>query len=276
MSLIGCYATADLATEPVTKTDAALTGGRSDKGEDLCAKRGWYDDGVCDDFCPDVDDDCAVCLAIPTCGDEATPYDSLAACEAAGHSTCEENSLCGTTVYCGSDLAVCLAIPTCDDGTTPYDSLAACEAAGHSTCAESSMCGTTIYCGSDHFVCLAIPSCDPGQTQHTDPSECPADAACIEVTMCGVTIWCSGSSDAPCIPNFVPKFYVERLLAMLFSCNHARHHHAFPRLLGFIHLFVHFLCFFAFSSLLTSKRSSSRPAAFLARIVSSWLSTKTV
>lgn len=45
-------------SDPLSKDDVAAMGGVDDDGEDLCKRFGWYDDGVCDDFCPATDGDC--------------------------------------------------------------------------------------------------------------------------------------------------------------------------------------------------------------------------
>ena len=41
----------------------ALNGINAD-GDDICALEGWYEDGVCDDFCPRTDGDCAGIVAV--------------------------------------------------------------------------------------------------------------------------------------------------------------------------------------------------------------------
>jgi hypothetical protein len=50
-----------VASEPPTKAEARLTGGRDHDGADLCARHAWYGDGECDAFCPEPDPDCAEC-----------------------------------------------------------------------------------------------------------------------------------------------------------------------------------------------------------------------
>ena len=42
----------------LTKDDVAAMGGVDDDGEDLCEMFDWYDDGTCDDFCVEEDEDC--------------------------------------------------------------------------------------------------------------------------------------------------------------------------------------------------------------------------
>jgi hypothetical protein len=42
-----------------SKEEAAATGGVDAEGFDLCQLYGWYDDEVCDSFCPEPDPDCA-------------------------------------------------------------------------------------------------------------------------------------------------------------------------------------------------------------------------
>lgn len=46
-------------SETMTKDEARALGGKSDHGQDYCEYFGWYGDGICDEFCPDPDPDCA-------------------------------------------------------------------------------------------------------------------------------------------------------------------------------------------------------------------------
>jgi hypothetical protein len=49
--------------------------GKADNGVDYCQLNGWYGDGVCDDFCPKRDPDCATDARTPELKD---PHDMLA------------------------------------------------------------------------------------------------------------------------------------------------------------------------------------------------------
>jgi hypothetical protein len=44
--------------------------GKADGGRDFCEELGWYGDGVCDDFCLQLDDDCASDARRPELGDD--------------------------------------------------------------------------------------------------------------------------------------------------------------------------------------------------------------
>ena len=68
-----CVLSAGCATEgdespgttlTMTKEQARELKGKSDEHRDLCTLLGWYDDGICDDFCPAPDPDCGQ----STCG----------------------------------------------------------------------------------------------------------------------------------------------------------------------------------------------------------------
>ena len=43
---------------PLTK-DEVKSFGKADRGTDYCLEFGWYGDGICDEFCPEPDPDCA-------------------------------------------------------------------------------------------------------------------------------------------------------------------------------------------------------------------------
>lgn len=148
-------------------------------GRDLCEAFGWYGDGVCDDFCPNLDPDCAVnCLAIPVCENHEFEVES---CD--GRESCSEQSMCGTTIYCDTGISQCEAYPACGPGQIEVESCP-----GDSLCVEASVCGYTILCMDDNVQCAAFPSCPPDSLE----IECDAeiDPGCVEVTMCGSTITC--------------------------------------------------------------------------------------
>src|SRR5689334_17664342 len=44
--------------------------GKADSGVDWCQELGWYGDGVCDDFCVQLDSDCASDSRRPELGDD--------------------------------------------------------------------------------------------------------------------------------------------------------------------------------------------------------------
>ena len=44
--------------------------GKADSGHDFCDELGWYGDGICDDFCLQLDPDCATDARLPELGDD--------------------------------------------------------------------------------------------------------------------------------------------------------------------------------------------------------------
>lgn len=223
-------ASACLNTAPeFTKEQARALSGVTGDGDDICALEGWYDDGVCDDFCPEADSDCVTCFASPVCDADELPHASLSACESSS-STCREVSLCDETIWC-SPISACLAYPSCEAGETAYSSEAECplegvctprslcsstvwchsadncaalpvcgdgeieyetleECGGGDDCHAETLCGATIWCAPG-AICLAVPVCDEGETAYDREADCPADAGCRRETVCGSTIWCS-------------------------------------------------------------------------------------
>lgn len=178
--LTGCIAPPSEDGSRLTKEEAK----RVQKGDarDLCEAYGWYGDGICDEFCPNTDPDCAVnCLAIPVCADDEIEVES---CE--GLEDCEENSMCGVTIYCAEDqISSCLAYPSCQAG---YVEVETCPA--DVSCVEETLCGSTILC-MDTVQCAAIPVCPEGYEEvqacsYNDPNL----GDCHEVTECGATILC--------------------------------------------------------------------------------------
>lgn len=63
VALILCACDADAppseGSQAPSKDEAAATGGVNAEGFDLCQLHGWYEDEVCDSFCPEPDPDCA-------------------------------------------------------------------------------------------------------------------------------------------------------------------------------------------------------------------------
>lgn len=199
---LGCFASTEgESPDPdLTKEEAAARDGKSDAGADLCDLLGWYDDGVCDTFCPSPDPDCdATCLAFPSCDPGETEHATESDCPA--DTSCRPVTLCGATIWCsaggecaGPNPAGCVSTGcaegfVCDTtmGTAP--SACACDPeSGTWVCTADVSGGTCV----PEAVCAGYPSCEPGETEHATESECPADASCRAVTLCGATIWCSG------------------------------------------------------------------------------------
>ena len=51
----------DAALKAQVQADLEADDGKSDDGSDPCEDMGWYDDGLCDWFCPKPDSDCGPC-----------------------------------------------------------------------------------------------------------------------------------------------------------------------------------------------------------------------
>lgn len=225
LAFAGCVNTAEF-----TKEQARALSGMSDEGDDICSLEGWYDDGVCDDFCPEADEECVTCFAVPTCDAGEVMHDSAAECPQ--DTSCREVSVCDQTIWCSAQPA-CLAYPACEPGETVYEREEDCPADG--ACTPSSLCGSTIWChsgseclaapvcgegeiaydsleecgGGDEChaeticgstiwcapgaVCLAFPTCNEGESAHISPTDCPADSSCRRETLCSSTIWCSSA-----------------------------------------------------------------------------------
>jgi hypothetical protein len=67
-SLLGACASESTSSD-VSKDDVRAMG-KADNGHDFCEELGWYSDGVCDDFCLRLDDDCASDARRPEMGDD--------------------------------------------------------------------------------------------------------------------------------------------------------------------------------------------------------------
>lgn len=143
------FACTSSTDESYTKEEARSLAGLTADGDDICALEGWYEDGVCDDFCTELDPPCATCAAVPTC----------------------------------------------DVGEVEHSDASECPA--DASCREVAECGATIWC-SDTTTCAAVPTCDEGESEHSDSSGCPADGSCREVTECGATIWCGSGPVITC------------------------------------------------------------------------------
>jgi hypothetical protein len=85
------------------------------------------------------------CLATPICGPDQQQVDS---CEE-GDDSCEEVTICGSTIYCEEAEVNCLAEAACGPDQQQVDS---CEE-GDDSCEEVTICGSTIYCEEAEIVC---------------------------------------------------------------------------------------------------------------------------
>lgn len=96
MSLaVGCAAD---SSEPPTKDEArsAAVDGKADH-VDWCAELGWYNDGVCDEFCSEPDPDCALSCEESDCGPQPSFQPRI----------CENGSAIFPSVSCEAEADSC-------------------------------------------------------------------------------------------------------------------------------------------------------------------------
>lgn len=197
--LQGCLGSHDAE---LTKAEARAMDGKNDAGADLCEIWGWYGDGVCDDFCPEVDraDCAATCLALPSCEPGETAVESPSACPQ-DDASCREVTVCGATIWCTD--AWCSSAPACVEGERAVSSPSECPQ--DASCREVVGCGGSIWCTDAIATCLAYPSCNAWETAYTSPSECPQDATCRAVSLCGSTLWCADTgANCAAVPSCEP------------------------------------------------------------------------
>lgn len=144
----------------LTKEEASRTA-KADWGDDFCALAGWYGDGVCDDWCPELDPDCA------------------------GEGTCSDNADCGTDSYCRFDSCFTLgALGTCtvrpEFCIEIYDPVCSCD-------------GATQYGNDCHAVAAGEPAFTRGECP-SDPEPEPDPATCFVDADCGAQQYCAYDS----------------------------------------------------------------------------------
>lgn len=165
-----------------SRNEARLMGGRADSGLDLCDEHGWYDDGICDDFCPRHDDDCESCPSII----------KFHSCFTTNILTCPEGTSevvdpsgcgCGCTIDDES-----LACPSASDSSVEYHSCFTtdvweCEA-GWVAIIDPDGCGC--YCQRSAETCPAASDVIYHSCFATDVFECPAGSSwVIDPNGCG-------------------------------------------------------------------------------------------
>jgi len=153
------------------KEDARRDPGGKADGTDICADNGWYDDDVCDTFCP---------LPDPDCGDTGTSCPNDDSCVYADDNVCDDGGA-------GSSFDVCAAGTDFSDcGFRTGDE---CEGGGD-TCANDDSCtyANDGACddggeGSSFDVCTIgtdVSDCGfrSGSDCSGDASECANDDSC--------------------------------------------------------------------------------------------------
>ncbi len=91
LGLTACSSSDPASEEPVVTKDEVASRPSADDGVDYCARYGWYDDDVCDDFCTLPDPDCGDTMAATCQGlDASSPTaDREACCAIADYAYCE-------------------------------------------------------------------------------------------------------------------------------------------------------------------------------------------
>jgi subtilisin-like proprotein convertase family protein len=180
-------------TTTMTKAEAevqAQTFDTADWGYDVCEQNGWYNDEVCDTFCPLPDPDCSVCVEDADCehGREWCEEGECVPCSNAGrHCTlyCEH----GFVSRNGCTPCVC-AEPArddrCDDGTTPVCAMMPPDCPDGTILAYVSHCYECV----DPETCQVVPLRDDRCDDGTDPMcammppDCPDGTILAYVSHC--------------------------------------------------------------------------------------------
>jgi hypothetical protein len=213
----------------------------AESGCDLCAEMGWYDDGVCDDFCESVDPECggAVLLyGVPpiTCEQDADCPDG-SQCVTTTTGTCPEGAYCilaprttGTcepTMDCDAD-AACPAGSTCVEGECVVGDVVALYGVPPMNCETDAECPDGTRCVTpdsgtcpEGAYCILPPSgsgtCEPVTECETD-AECPDGQYCMADSGCPEGAYCilppPGTRTGVCVESddgIVPLYGVPTL-----------------------------------------------------------------
>jgi hypothetical protein len=159
---------------PPTKEEARALHGVDQNGKDLCAERGYYGDGVCDDFCPLPDkQDCskADCPSplLPTVHYIAQPGSPQCVAPAIAQQPCPHGQVFFASESCGCGCV--------DEGTV-------CSGPNAQACDAGSFCSYPLHCGKPH----PTDQTDPAATCKLIPEICPDNY----VPVCG----CDGKTYA--------------------------------------------------------------------------------
>lgn len=177
--IAGCFSSTP--PEDPDKTSARAANGRGPDGSDLCRANGWYEDGVCDDFCPEIDPECVVSCPNPDPSRRVRYlFDDPAAC-AAADIACEPDETpfeneCG----CG---CIGPASPPCPDPDDPAVRYASADP-GLCTMIDLDCTATeTAFSNACGCGCIGTPtSCpDPSDPAVTYASMSPATCAMIDL-----------------------------------------------------------------------------------------------
>ena len=159
-------------TTDISKKDAAdLMEADPDTTPDYCASQGWYDDGVCDDFCYEPDADCETTDA------------------------CQDSRDCPTDQFCGTTVGQCGGAGTCQDApeacTEEYDPVCGCDGITYGNACSAAAAGASVL--KDGPCEIPPPECEP--------ADCgPAPGAPSQVCDDGSTAGpvCQAQADGTC------------------------------------------------------------------------------
>jgi hypothetical protein len=195
-----------------TKDEARALNGVTSDGDDICALEGWYDDDVCDDFCPQFDQlDCPVSNECPDPNDPAVHYrggpdDDIVCAQEIG---CPDGQVLFNNADCGCG---CIDLPETCGG------IAGIECPSGQFC-DLPACGIADQLG----VCKAVPEACPeiyspvcGCDGQTYANECFAHGAGVSVQHlgeCGSPPGdvCGGIAGLTCSPGFFCNYTLDQL-----------------------------------------------------------------
>ena len=160
----------------LTKEEAEKQKAAGDR-TDNCQEYGWYDDGICDDFCEKSDPECLVnCLEEPECqpGDVEIDWCPVGT-DGALESGCVNVTSCGSTISCIPEDIYCLTAPALQ---CPEDSMPT-----YGECPTGALC-TVVDDRCGQLVCAK---------------------------------WCSGEFGVACRPDELCRYQVEEICGYLNS-----------------------------------------------------------
>ena len=151
MFLAACLVLASACTQTpdkpsgasLTKDEVRAMDGKSDSGVDLCWYFDWYEDGVCDEFCPEPDPDCSEDTdgGMPPI-DAAEPFRCRSQSDCAASEVCDfplEGGWCGLA---GAE-GVCIARMG-DCGMVEGPPVCGCDGANYASACLAREAGTSV------------------------------------------------------------------------------------------------------------------------------------
>lgn len=153
--------------EPESEPGKDEVSGKFDWPYDYCEAFGWYDDAICDDFCPEPDPDCG-----PLC-DDGSSLNPL--CDMAP--VCDEGLISATQNGC----FVCVDPDTCEppssncsDGTAVAETVFVDDGGDFECTQEELHCLTNDHSGCPQLSPLPPDYCPDGEIVSGSPSYLPA------------------------------------------------------------------------------------------------------